>query len=102
MGYARTSESFHTTSEIPSRHLRQAHHNELAKALEVMENTPVTVRSFSSATMSVNLSRLSEAKKMILDFQGSLMRFLEQGEKTEVYNFNMQLFPLTDVREKSS
>ena len=100
LGYVRTRESFHTTSEIPSRHLRQAHHNELAKALEVMENTPVSVRSFSSATMSVNISRLPEAKKMILNFQDSLMQFLEQGEKTEVYNFNMQLFPLTDVKGK--
>ncbi|MFS4458611.1 TIGR02147 family protein [Bdellovibrio sp. HCB2-146] len=102
LGYVRTSESFQTMSEIPSRHLRQVHHNELAKALEVMENTPVSVRSFSSATMPVNLNRLAEAKKMILEFQNSLMQFLEQGEKTEVYNFNMQLFPLTDVRKKSS
>lgn len=100
-GLVRASESIQTVTDIPSRYLRQAHRSEIDKALNVLETTSVNIRSFTSATMAINPKKIISAKKMIQEFQERLARHLEQGEKTEVYNLNIQLFPLTKTQEPS-
>lgn len=95
--WIRNHNSLTTTREIPSRALVEAHKRDLLKAIEVLESTTPNVRSFTSVTMPVNVEKIAEAKELIREFRRKLCHLLEQGSKSEVYNLNIQLFPMTKL-----
>lgn len=96
----RTSHSIGTSKDIPSSALVTAHKNDLLKAIEVLESTPPNVRSFTSITMPVNIDKIQEAKEIIRDFRRRMCLCLEDGKKQEVYNLNIQLFPVSRLKSQ--
>ena len=46
------------------------------------------------------MSKLTEAKARMRKFRDELCDYLEEGEKTEVYELSLQLFPRTKTREE--
>ena len=86
-----------STIDVPSRSVRQSHLEMLDIAKQKLENVPMEQRFFASETMAVDMEKLDEAKQLVRDFKISLARLLESGNKTEVYQLAVQLFPLTDV-----
>lgn len=55
-------------------------------------------REFTFITMAVDKSKMIEAKAMIREFRDKLCAYLEEGEKTEVYELAIQLFPRTKLK----
>lgn len=96
--WRRTRGPLTTTHDIPSSALRRSHRQSLEQAIEALEEVPVELRDISSITFPIDMSRIAEAKRMILDFRRGLSAFLESGAKEEVYNLNIQLIPVTKVR----
>jgi len=92
----------HLTAVNPqsSSAVRQNLQNEiLVKATESLHKDPFDRRAHYGMTMAINPERLETANKMILDFLETLCDFLEVGERKEVYQLAVQLFPLTKSQE---
>lgn len=87
-----------TTEDIPNTSLKIRHSENLDAAKESIFRDEVLVRDFSFATVAINPKKLPEAKRMIREFQDSLIKLLETGEKTQVYEICMQVFPRTSVK----
>lgn len=98
--WQRNHNSITTTREIPSKSLVEAHKKDLAKAMEVLDKTTVADRSYTSVTMPINTAKIEEARKMIRKFRRNLCLLMESGPKDEVYNLNIQLYPVTSLRAK--
>lgn len=84
-----------TTSDIPNGALKASHKQTLEQAIESLESVDVLARDITSMSMAIDPKRLPEAKKMIRDFRRKLAHFLEQGDRAEVYNLNIQVVPIT-------
>lgn len=83
--------------------LRRRQKQWLEMASESIENDDISIRSHTSMTMAIDPKLIPEAKKMISEFNRKLCDFLEQGEKTHVYDLGIALFPLQktgDLYEK--
>lgn len=100
-GWVRSHPSFTTTREIPSKALVEAHKKDLLKAIDILQTTPPELRSFTSVTMPINMAKISEAKELIKKFRRNLCLLMESGPKEEVYNLNIQLYPVTNVSQKA-
>lgn len=83
---------------VPSAALRKAHKISIQRALNCIDDIPLELRDISSITMAIDASKISVAREMIQKFRRELASVLEVGDKTEVYDLNVQLIPITDVR----
>jgi uncharacterized protein (TIGR02147 family) len=88
-----------TSEDIPNTSLKKRHSDNLEAAKDSLFFDDVMLRDFSFATMAIDPAKLPEAKKMIREFQDKLFNFLEQGEKKEVYEICMQIFPRSNVNK---
>jgi uncharacterized protein (TIGR02147 family) len=96
--YRKTNERVMTTEDIESQALRMSHRQSLNQAIGALDEIQVRDRDISSITMAVDVSKLPLAKELIRDFRRRLAALLESGERTEVYNLNIQLLPVTRKR----
>ncbi len=96
-----TGTSFCTTDGISNTAIRKSHSQSLDLAKRSLDEDDVSIRNFSNMTMAIDPQKLPTAKKMINQFQNTLCAFLESGEKKEVYNISVQLFPITKIKEKN-
>ena len=94
----RTKGPITTTFDVPSQALRQSHKQNITQALEALDNVSVELRDITSITMPLNPECLPEVKALIKDFRRNLSKIAEEGNCSEVYNLNVQLFPVTKVR----
>ena len=85
-----TTAEKHVTSAALKRHHRQI----LEKSLFSLENDPIEIRNHSSMTMAIDPTKIGKAKKMIEKFTNELCAFLESGQRRQVYELNIGLFPL--------
>jgi len=85
-----------TSEEIKSLAIQSFHRQMLQLAARSLEK-PVADREFSGLTVAISEEQLPAVKERIREFRESLDRFIEQGpqKKGRVYQFNVQLFPLT-------
>lgn len=90
-----SSPNFSSTTELISKAIREGHRQRMTMALDALENTPIEDRDITSIVFAVNKDRLSQAKKMIETFRRQIADYLEEGEKSEVYHFCVQLYPAT-------
>jgi uncharacterized protein (TIGR02147 family) len=78
--------------------VRQHHRQMIEKAIEALSSgapKDFERRSITGTTFAVDASRLDEAMKLIDDFREQLAELLTEGNCTEVYRLNVQLFPLS-------
>ncbi len=66
----------------------------------MLKQVPLEKREYTSITMAIDPKNIPRARRLIDRFQDKVVAILESGEPTEVYNMNVQLFPLTQIREK--
>lgn len=90
-----------TTSDIESMALKKSHKQSLLQAIDALDNVSVEDRDITSITMAIDPKKLPEAKKLIKNFRRELCVYLESGKKSEVYNLNIQLLPITKLEKKS-
>lgn len=88
-----------TTSDISSQDIRDSHKQSLKQVIDNIDQVDIQLRDISSITMAINTEKIPIAKKMIKDFRRNLMLLLEEDNQTEVYNLNIQLFPVSKKYE---
>lgn len=93
--YKQSSPGVVTSDNIANLSVRKAHYQNLDLARRSLDEDPVSLRDFTAITMAIDPEKLAEANAMIRTFRDRLCRFLESGEKTEVYRMCMHLFPLS-------
>jgi uncharacterized protein (TIGR02147 family) len=90
-----------TSEDMPNTSIKKRHSDTLDAAKESLFTDDVMLRDMSSATMAIDPKKLPQAKKMIREFQDRLCEFLEAGgDKSEVYEVSMQIFPRTQVNKE--
>ena len=67
----------------------------IKKSLDAIDNVVAEEKDITSMTMAIDVDRLPEAKKIIAKFRRDLSNYLEDGEQTRVYNFAIQLYPIS-------
>jgi uncharacterized protein (TIGR02147 family) len=67
----------------------------IQKALIAVDECPQEDKDITSITMPTNKNKLEEAREKIKKFRRELSAFLEDCEADSVYQFTMQLFPVT-------
>lgn len=82
-------------SEAPMRRLHRELILKSLKALASPRKKDFDARLISGAMIPANPERLQEAKKRVQKFRRQLIRFLSEGDCSELYQLNVQLFPLT-------
>lgn len=78
----------------------RAHHTQMMRLAEdtmksQTEQQQWLRRDISSLSMAVDSSKLPEAKVLIQKFREELAALMTEGNVNEVYQFNVQLFPIT-------
>lgn len=85
-----TSSDKHITTPALRRHTQQI----LEKAIESNFNDPIEARNITAMTMAINPLKLPEAKLRIQNFMNELTAYLEQDNRSHVYEMSICLFPL--------
>lgn len=73
----------------------------LGLAQEKIMSVPLKLRDYSSTTVSLNLTQLSHAKKLLKKYRRELTAEMETNPNPNaVYEFTMCLYPLTKLKKK--
>ncbi len=94
-----TQGALRTTEDISSKALRASHKETLDMGKEILDKVDVDKRDYSSMTIAVDPSKLPEAKSIIREFRQKMASLLKDGEKADVYQLAIQLYPLTNLEE---
>ena len=92
-------EQMETTTDIPSEALKQHHEQMISLARESIREVSTEYRDIGGTTFRVEPEDLQQMKKEINDFRKYFYKKYEKQNGKEVYQVNMQLFPLTDLKE---
>lgn len=84
-----------TSTDIPSQAIKNFHTQISFIAKKSLESVEIKKRDFTNMMMPTNSANLKLAKIEIAKFRRKMCRLLEKGDKTEVYNLSIQLFPIT-------
>ena len=82
-----------TDKHVTTAALRKNQRQFLEKAIDSLDGK-IDTRSSTSMTMAIDPRKIPTAKKMIQEFNQKLCRYLEDGERTTVYNLQVALYPL--------
>jgi len=67
----------------------------LEQAMAAIDNASPSEKDITAITMAINPAQLPTARKRIKNFRRSLCDLLETGERTQVYQLAVQLFPIS-------
>lgn len=84
-----------TETDIPSEDLRQSHKQSLEKVLAKLDHIDVQHRDIQSVTFAGDPKKLKLAKALILQMTEKVVAALESGRRTEVFEINVQLMPIS-------
>jgi len=84
-----------TSDDIASEAIKRYHEQMLENAKHVLRNTDVNKREYSSATLALKTSNLSQAKEFVREFKNKFSKTFEEEKGDSVYQIQIQLFPLT-------
>jgi len=90
-----------TTEDISSKALRVSHKETLDMSKNKLDEVEVELRDFSSMTIAVDPKKIPDAKAIIREFRKKMASLLRDGDKTEVYQMAIQLYPLTGPNKGS-
>ena len=96
----RTAQKITTGEDVNSIAINTYHEQTLRKAIDCINEVPVSLRDNTAITMAIDVSKIGQAKKLIKNFRRTLSEVLEEGKCTEVYNLNIVLYPLTKGKQK--
>lgn len=97
-----------TFVQIPTKtsqsFIREFHKQMMEKAILHMQNetsqNAFDARSIRGRTMAINPKKIEKAKKIIQNFLDKMTEVLIEGDLEEIYQLNVQLFPLTGRGEE--
>ena len=70
-------------------------HNEISELSRKSFDIDINYRALNSSTLSIREENMNQAKEMIRDFQIEFSKILEEDIADEVFQLNIQFFPLT-------
>ncbi len=94
-------EPFEVVTKIPSEAIRKYHKQNLNLAIEKIEEVPMKLREFQSVSIVIHPTKIPQFKKLIDDFldQAMAMAPAQSQPGSEVYHVNVQMFPVTKIKE---
>jgi transcriptional regulator with XRE-family HTH domain len=92
-----TNQSAVNTSSAHRELQRQLIH----KALIAVDECQPEEKDITSITMAIDETKLDQARKLIQRFRRDLCALLEDGNQTRVYNFTLQLYPVSKSNQES-
>jgi len=96
------AKNIETTEDIASKALRASHFEALRQAHGKLESIDLETHDFSSVTFTMSFDKIPKVKKEIRAFRKRLQKILESESNTEIYQLNLQLFPLTKILKKDT
>lgn len=97
-----THRTLTTTHDIPSEAIKEYHKQNILHALDSLFTDPPSVRDITNITTATNPANIEKAKVLIRSFRRKLAKLLESGEATEVYQLNIQLTPVTRIKNEDN
>lgn len=88
-----------TSQDVESAALKHSHAQSLEQAIRALTEVPLEQRDITSQTMAIDPANISAAKREIQRFHDAMSLLLERGNRTEVFNLNVQLVPLTRIKK---
>ena len=98
-GQFRFTQYFETQTDISSEEIRQFHKQALNLASTKIDEIDVELREFISLTIAINHKNIKATKLKLRKFKEEMEKELDVGPKNEVYQLNIQFFPLTTVEK---
>lgn len=93
--FQKTHSKVRTTEDVTMKALRDSHLETLEMGKSKLEEIDVELRDFSAMTIAMDLEKLPEVKTIIREFRQKVSALLRDGNKTDVYQLAIQLYPLT-------
>jgi uncharacterized protein (TIGR02147 family) len=93
--YIKTNERLTTPKDRPSESIREHHKQVLSNAIAAIDVQDVSERSYDSCTMTIDKSRINEAKELIQKFRSEMAKLMEKDKGDETYQLSVQFFKLT-------
>lgn len=85
-----------TTEDTPSDALHASHLETLEIGKTKLEISP-ELRDYSSSTLAIDRNKIVEAKAIIREFRKKMAALMSTGNKTDVYQLSIQLYPMTEI-----
>jgi uncharacterized protein (TIGR02147 family) len=76
--------------------IREYHKQMIQKGLTALTEQDIDERDITGSTIPANPQRLEGAKRKIKKFRREIIKYLGEGDCTELYQLNVQLFLLTE------
>jgi uncharacterized protein (TIGR02147 family) len=84
-----------TTDDFRSAAIQENHRQHLELAASALGEIDPALREFNNLTLSMNLSDVPRAKKKIREFVDKFNEDMERNRGQELFQLNVQLYPLT-------
>jgi uncharacterized protein (TIGR02147 family) len=96
--------NIHTGEETASSAVYQYQKKVMSLGIDALIDIPKEERDISTITMNLNPERLPELKKMFENFRKQVVEFAgtEIKSNDEIYQLNLQLFPVSQVNKKNT
>ena len=92
-----TDRRFHTSTDLPSIAIRSFHDSMIENARLSLQKVAPHERYISGSTLAVRKDRFEQAKALIEKFQDEMTALCESDAADEVFQLNVQFFPLTQT-----
>lgn len=80
------------SSDTPNHHLKEFHRGMLSRAMEAIDEQPVAQREFKNLTLSMDPSRVPEAKQVIDEFIHSFNEHFKNDHSKDICQVSVQMF----------
>lgn len=82
--------------------VRENHRQHLTKAAQGLSSVPLDLREFNNLSVCMSLAQTPKAKQRIREFLDSFNEEFDLSKSDEVFQLNVQFYPLTTVATKGS
>ncbi|MGE3975816.1 MAG: TIGR02147 family protein [Bdellovibrionales bacterium] len=96
--WVKTKKSIQTSTDLESLALKISHRETLKQASRCIDEISVDLRDITSITLTMDMEKLTLVKKLIKNFRRSVAKLVENAHSSEVYNLNIQLVPVTNLK----
>lgn len=99
-GYIQVNGGLSTDEDLKSLSAHRYHSQMLELANESLKNDSLSIREFNGVTLKISKEKLSLLKEKIRIFRKEINELTSNMEEVDqVYQLNIHLFPLTEVKE---
>lgn len=99
-GYRQVSGALSTADDLRHLSVHSYHKDMIELALDSLSNDPSEVREFNGVTLKISKDKLPLLKEKIRNFRREINELTSNMDGLDqVYQLNVQLFPLTEVKQ---